>query len=253
MNIAGIIPSRYDSSRFPGKPLAMIEGKSMIQRVYEQAGKCKLLSSVIIATDNQVIYNHVTDFGGKVVMTSEKHRSGTERCHEALIKEEKKGNAFDVVVNIQGDEPYIDPVQIKQVADLFLKKQVQIGTLLKTITDKTQRNDPNIVKAIKNKNNEALYFSRAAIPFLREKNLEASNSETAFYKHIGIYGYRTSVLKQLVKLPYGMLEQAEALEQLRWLEHGFKIHVDLTETDTQGIDTYDDIVRITQKQNNKPQ
>lgn len=180
-------------------------------------------------------------------MTSEKHRSGTERCHEALIREEEKGNEFDVVINIQGDEPYVDPIQIKQVADLFSNKQVQIGTLLKTFTDKTQRNDPNTVKAIKNKNNEALYFSRAAIPFLRENSLETSNAETTFYKHIGIYGYRTGVLKQLVKLPYGMLEKAEGLEQLRWLEHGFKIHVDLTETDTHGIDTYDDLVRITQK------
>ena len=249
MNIAGIIPSRYGSSRFPVKPLAMINGKSMIQRVYDQACKCESLNSVIVATDSQVIYNHVTDFGGKAVMTSEKHRSGTERCHEALIKEEKKGNEFDVVMNIQGDEPFIDPKQIKQVADLFQEKQVQIGTLLKNISDKTQRNDPNIVKAIKNKNNEALYFSRAAIPFLREKGLNTPNFETTFYKHIGIYGYRINVLKQLVKLPYGMLEQAEALEQLRWIEHGFKIHVDLTETDTQGIDTYDDIIRIAQKQN----
>lgn len=251
MSIAGIIPARYSSSRFPGKPLAMIDGKSMIQRVYEQACKCHRLNSVIVATDSQVIYSHVTDFGGKVVMTSEKHHSGTERCHEALVKEEKKGNEFDVIVNIQGDEPFIDPMQIEQVADLFQNKKVQIGTLLKTITDKTQRNDPNTVKAIKNKNNEALYFSRATIPFQREKDLESSKTETIFYKHIGIYGYRSSILKQLVKLPIGMLEQAEALEQLRWLEHGFKINIDLTESDTQGIDTYDDILRIAQKQKNK--
>jgi len=244
MRILGIIPSRYASTRFPGKPLAIIDGKTMIQRVYEQAGECESITRLMVATDHEAIYNHVKDFGGEAVMTSQNTGSGTERCYEALTQIEKQDPDYDVVINIQGDEPFINPEQIEKVAALFTNKKVEIGTLIKKTSRQTELNDPNVVKVIKNVSDEAIYFSRSAIPFIRDKEINDYDS-LVFYKHIGLYGYRTEVLKKLVALPPANLEKAESLEQLRWIENGFKIHTAETDRDIIGIDTYDDLIKVT--------
>lgn len=244
MKILGIIPSRYASTRFPGKSLAMINGKTMIQRAYGQAEQCKNFTNMVVATDHEAIYNHVIDFGGNVVMTSEDAGSGTERCFEALNQLEKKQSIhYDVVINIQGDEPFIHPGQIDKVAALFARQNVEIGTLIKKTSEESELNDPNVVKVTKNVSKEALYFSRAAIPYRREQ--EASSEHFEFYKHIGIYGYRTETLKKLIALPVSNLEKAESLEQLRWLENGFKIHTAETDLEITSIDTYDDLIKFT--------
>lgn len=244
MKTIGIIPSRYDSTRFPGKPLAMIHGKSMIQRVYEQVQKCNCLDDLVVATDSTVIAGHVRNFGGKAVMTMKTHTTGTERCHEALLLMEQKGISYDVVINIQGDEPFIDPYQIEQVADLFSAPHIHISTLIKRISEKKQLNDPNTVKAVTGSSGEALYFSRAAIPYVRDHDKKEIAEQVAFFKHIGIYGYRCKTLKELVALPKGSLEAAESLEQLRWLEQGYKIYAAETTADSNGIDTYDDLLAV---------
>ncbi|MCF8231171.1 MAG: 3-deoxy-manno-octulosonate cytidylyltransferase [Bacteroidales bacterium] len=244
MKILGIIPSRYASTRFPGKPLAMINGKTMIQRVYEQAGKCESLTHLVVATDHDAIYNHVVGFGGDVVMTSQEAGSGTERCFEALNHLKKNQSLqYDVVINIQGDEPFISPTQIYAVTTLFTLPEVKIGTLIKKISTENELNDPNIVKVVRNVSKEALYFSRAAIPHRREKVAPAEHFE--FYKHIGVYGYRSETLKKLIALPVSNLEKAESLEQLRWLENGFKIQTAETEMDITSIDTYEDLIKYT--------
>ena len=244
MKILGIIPSRYASTRFPGKPLALINGKTMIQRVYEQADSCEAIHRLVVATDHEAIFNHVKDFGGKPVLTGNKIRSGTERCFEAYKEIEKEEDDFDVVINIQGDEPFIQPGQIEKVAKLFTDKKVEIGTLIKKTSSETELNDPNVVKVIKNLSDEAVYFSRAAIPYIRDKEKNDYNT-VMVYKHVGLYGYRTNILKQLVQLPESSLEKAESLEQLRWLENGFKIHTVETDKDIIGIDTYDDLIKVT--------
>lgn len=245
MKILGIIPSRYASTRFPGKPLALINGKTMIQRVYEQADSCEAIHRLLVATDHEAIFNHVKDFGGEPVMTSKSVGSGTERCFEAYKQIEKENDDFDVVINIQGDEPFIHPDQIEKVAKLFTDRKVEIGTLIKKTSSKTELNDPNVVKVIRNLSDEAVYFSRAALPFIRDKEKKNSYDTIMFYKHVGLYGYRTQTLKQLAQLPESNLEKAESLEQLRWLENGFKIHVVETEKDIIGIDTYDDLIKVT--------
>lgn len=235
MKIVGIIPARYASTRFPGKPLVLIKGKSMIQRVYEQASKCKLLNAVLVATDDRRIYNHVIEFGGKVVMTSAKHRSGTDRIAEAVKKISSK---VDVIINIQGDEPYISPKQIRLVADCFKTKEVKIATLAKKFTAKDDIYNPNVVKVIFNKNKEAIYFSRSVIPYNR------TAAVIDYYKHVGIYGYRTAILDQITQLKPSLLEKAESLEQLRWLENGFKITIHLTNEETVAIDTPEDLQHL---------
>lgn len=244
MKILGIIPSRYASTRFPGKPLAMINGKTMIQRVYEQAGQCESFTHLVVATDHDAIYNHVIGFGGDVVMTSKEAASGTERCFEALQRLKKKQSLhYDVVINIQGDEPFISPTQIDKVTSLFALPEVEIGTLIKKISKESELNDPNIVKVVRNVSEEALYFSRAAIPHRREKDAPAEHFE--FYKHIGVYGYRSETLKKLIALPVSNLEKAESLEQLRWLENGFKIQTAETDLEITSIDTYEDLIKYT--------
>jgi 3-deoxy-manno-octulosonate cytidylyltransferase (CMP-KDO synthetase) len=248
MKTIGIIPSRYDSTRFPGKPLAIINGKSMVQRVYEQTLKCPRLSTVVVATDNDTIAGHVQGFGGNAVMTSEGHATGTERCHEALLLSEQQGIYHDVAINIQGDEPFIDPGQIDQVIGLFSDEKINIGTLIKRISENGQLNDPNIVKVVVGISKKALYFSRAAIPFVRDKDKQQNPEALSFYKHIGIYGYRSETLKALIKLPPGNLEAAESLEQLRWLEHGFEIYTAETAAESTGIDTYEDLLKINRQQ-----
>ncbi len=242
MKIIGIIPARYASSRFPGKPLAMINGKSMINRVYEQVKKCEQLSEVCVATDNQTIYNHVTNFGGKAVMTKENHPSGTDRCFEALQTIEKETDTkFDIVVNIQGDEPFINPNQINDVISLFQHPETTIATLIKAIENEEDIENTNIVKVTKNKDGKALYFSRFPIPFHRDKE---KTPKPTYYKHIGMYAYKSSILEKLIQLKPSSLELAESLEQLRWIENGYTIHTAETSYENKGIDTYEDLLSV---------
>lgn len=241
MRILGIIPARYHSTRFPGKPLAMIEGKSMIKRVYEQASKCTSLDDVVVATDNTAIFQHVQKFGGKAVITASHHHTGTERCHEAMEFYEKEQGPVDVVLNIQGDEPFISPEQIKKVIDLFTDPTVVIGTLVKRIDEIKQLKNPNIVKVVANAVGRAVYFSRAAIPFVRDAKEEEWLEKFRFFKHIGLYGYRSETLRELVVLEKGILESAESLEQLRWIENGYHIQTGETQEEATGIDTYEDL------------
>lgn len=244
MKILGIIPARYASTRFPGKPLADINGKPMIQRVYEQAKKCKLLSDVVVATEDKRIEAAVKNFKGKTVMTAGKHASGTDRCYEAMIK---SGNKFDAVINIQGDEPFIDPEQINKVASRLQDKNVQLCTLIKKLNSKEELVDPNIVKVIVNTRKEAVYFSRTAIPYYRGKDLSEWLKLHTYYKHIGIYGYRSNVLAAITELDRTPLEIAESLEQLRWIENGYKIAVDFTNNESQAVDTPADLERLIKK------
>ena len=251
MKLLGIIPARYASSRFPGKPLVMIDGKSMIQRVYEQALKCKELSSVIIATDSEVIEKHVRAFQGYVVMTSIHHKSGTERCNEVLEKlGADQNDSFDIIINIQGDEPFFDPHQISELTDCFNIQDVQIATLVRKIKSNEELSDPNVVKVIFDKNYKAIYFSRLSIPFYRGKKMDEWLKERPYFKHIGIYSYRTKTLKEIVKLTMSPLEKAESLEQLRWIENGYSIHVRETEFESFAIDTPADLLKITNTTDN---
>jgi len=237
MKIIGLIPSRYASTRFHAKPLADIKGKSMIQRVYEQAKKARSLNKVVVATDHREIFDHVTGFGGEVCMTRESHVSGTDRCYEAYKLQSEK---YDYVINIQGDEPFIQPAQIELLASK-LDGLTEIATLVKILQSKEELFNPNLVKAVFNKNKEALYFSRSPIPHIRNTPEDEWLRKHSFYKHIGMYAYRTDILEQLTKLPVSTLEKAESLEQLRWLENGFKISIAETLTETFGIDTPDDL------------
>lgn len=241
MNIIGIIPARYASSRFPGKPLIDIQGKSMIQRVYEQAQKAGLLNDVIVATDDERIQQHVENFGGKVVITDAHHQSGTDRCNEAL---EKINSSAEVAINIQGDEPFIAPQQIDLVASCFNNNDISIATLVKKIKSVDELFNVNIPKVVINKNKEAIYFSRQTIPFIRGISEVDWLKEHSFYKHIGIYAYRTTTLKKLTALPISLLEKAEALEQLRWIENGYSIKVEITDYESIAIDTPDDLKKI---------
>lgn len=238
MSILGIIPARYASTRFPAKPLADMGGKSMIRRVYEQAKKSKSLSKVVVATDHEEIYQHVIDFGGDVCMTSTHHASGTDRCYEVLAKE---NTSFDYVINIQGDEPFIAPEQIDLLASLLLDGDTELATLIKKIDSVEQLFNPNLVKAVVNKNAEALYFSRSPIPYVRNMEQVEWVTHHNFYKHIGMYAYRKDVLEKITRLEISSLEKAESLEQLRWLENGYKIKVKETNIETIGIDTPEDL------------
>ena len=231
----GIIPSRFASTRFPGKPLVMINGKSMIERVYRQAMQATTLNKVVVATDDERIFNHVMEFNGNVMMTSAEHQSGTDRCAEVIAQLDGQ---YDVALNIQGDEPYIQPEQIELICSCFKQEETQIATLVKATTDATEINNPNIVKAVIDKQLRALYFSRYAIPFNR------NNNKVDYFKHIGIYAYRTKVLTELSKLPLGKLEQAESLEQLRWLEHGYSIQTAITQLETIAIDIPADLEKL---------
>lgn len=242
MNILGIIPARYGSTRFEGKPLALINGKMMIQRVYEQSKKADKLSDVVVATDDQRIFDAVTAFGGKAVMTSSNHKSGTDRCREVV---EKIGDGFDAVINIQGDEPYINPLQINQIAELISDENTQIASLCKPIHDIDELLSHNAVKVVIDKNGKALYFSRYTIPFQRN---EADTSKwmelRTYYKHIGIYAYKSLILKEISALPQSGLEMAESLEQLRWLENGYSVKMGVTEFESYSVDVPDDIKKI---------
>ncbi len=240
MKILGIIPARYASTRFPGKPLVDIYGKTMIQRVYEQSIKTKGLAHVVVATDDERIAEEVANFGGQYVMTSNTHQSGTDRCAEVA----EKMPEYDIIINIQGDEPYISPEQIELLGTCFSEEKTQLATLIKEITTEEELFNVNIPKVVINAQQEALYFSRQTIPYLR--NAEKENWLTAhqFYKHIGIYGYRRDVLLALTKLKPSTLEMAESLEQLRWLENGFTIKTKVTHLETIAIDTPEDLKKI---------
>jgi 3-deoxy-manno-octulosonate cytidylyltransferase (CMP-KDO synthetase) len=236
MNIIGIIPARYASTRFPGKPLIDIGGKSMIQRVYEQCKKAELLTDVIVATDDERIAKHVAQFNGKVVLTSNQHQSGTDRCAEVI--REYKGQC-DIVINIQGDEPFINPNQIDALCTAFEQPNTQLATMKKKLVNETDIQNPNVVKVISNTKGLAVYFSRSPIPYRR--NPEAG---ITYYKHIGIYGYRKQALLEITNLPLSPLEQAESLEQLRWLEYGYTISLVETNQENIAIDTPDDLLRV---------
>lgn len=244
MRILGVIPARFASTRFPGKPLADIAGKSMIQRVYEQCLKSSALTRLVVATDDDKIAGHVGEFG-EFVMTASSHPSGTDRCREAMLL---SGESFDYVINIQGDEPFINPSQIDLLAGL-LNGQTELATLSKKIEDERQINDPNVVKVVKDMNGVALYFSRHAIPYHRGSADKPDVGLLPYFKHIGIYAYRSDVLERITQLPVSQLERAESLEQLRWLENGFRIKVAVTELETQGIDTPEDLERVLQTLN----
>lgn len=242
MKVIGIIPARYASSRFPGKPLIDIGGKSMIQRVYEQAKNTSCLHEVIVATDDDRIVQHVRSFAGNVVMTSPSHQSGTDRCAEVV----SKVSGFDIAINIQGDEPFINPLQIELLASCFNKEETHIATLVKRIHTIDELFNANIPKVVRNIHGQAIYFSRQTIPYLRGVEQEHWLAKQSYFKHIGIYGYRTDVLAQLTQLPMGNLEATEALEQLRWIEHGYVIQTAETEHETIAVDTKEDLDRIIQ-------
>ncbi|HEY0655360.1 MAG TPA: 3-deoxy-manno-octulosonate cytidylyltransferase [Chryseosolibacter sp.] len=239
--IIGIIPARYASTRFPGKPLIDIAGKSMIQRVYEQVKKSETLNDVIVATDDQRIATAVTQFGGKVCMTAPSHPSGTDRCAEVV---EAMHLQADAVINIQGDEPFIDPKQIDLVCKCFDDHRTELATLIKKITSTEVLLSPNSPKVIVDSDQFAIYFSRHAIPYVRGAEPSAWLSQHTFFQHIGIYGYRVDILKKVTKLAPSSLEKAESLEQLRWLEHGFKIKTAITTGDTVAIDTPEDLEKV---------
>lgn len=238
MKLIGVIPARYASVRFPGKPLCQIDGKTMIERVYTNAVAAKSLAEVWVATDDERIYQHVVQFGGRVVMTSESHRSGTDRCAEAALAVAPDAG---VVVNIQGDEPFLHPEQIDELTGLFTNESIDIGTLVRQISDNADLHNPNIPKVVLDKGNRALYFSRHTIPFVRDCEPPVSCKMHPFYSHIGIYAYRLPVLLQIVQLPPSELEIAEKLEQLRWLENGFSIYVALSNYPNLAIDTPEDL------------
>lgn len=243
MRILGLIPARYASTRFPGKPLAEISGKPMIQWVYERTSR--VFEYVYVATDDERIKSAVEKFGGRVVMTSSTHQSGTDRCAEALDNVEAMLSIkFDVVVNIQGDEPFIQPEQLQKVANCFNEPATQLATLVKQFSDKEDIFNPNTPKVILNKNNEAIYFSRSVIPFIRGKERTEWQVNYPFFKHIGLYAYRCDVLREITKLAQSALELAESLEQLRWIESGYRIKVEKTEMETLAVDTPEDLERV---------
>ena len=238
MKFIGIIPARYASTRFPGKPLAMLGGRTVIQRVYEQAAA--VLEEAYVATDDERIFKAVEEFGGRVIMTRQDHKSGTDRIEEAA---EKIGTQADVIINIQGDEPFIQKSQIETLKSLFENSETQIGTLGKKFESIEAATNPNSPKIVTDKNGFALYFSRSVIPYIRGKEQTEWLQHFPFLKHLGLYAYRRDVLRQITQLPQSPLEMAESLEQLRWLENGYRIRVGLTDMETVGIDTPDDLRR----------
>ncbi|HXU26015.1 MAG TPA: 3-deoxy-manno-octulosonate cytidylyltransferase [Bacteroidia bacterium] len=238
--ILGVIPARYASSRFPGKPLVDILGKSMIQRVYEQAKKSSKLSDVVVATDDERIFTHVKAFGGQVVMTEPNHPSGTDRCFEAL---KKSGKEYTYIINIQGDEPFIDPSQIDLLAGVCDDK-TELATLMIPVDSHEVLFDTGEVKITMNNKHEALYFSREVIPHIKGVDKKEWHKHFPYYRHVGMYAYRADVLKQITTLAPSSLEKAESLEQLRWLENGFKIKLAITDFDSHCVDTPEDIEKV---------
>ncbi len=244
MKILGIIPARYASTRFPAKALADIAGKSMVQRVYEQARQASSLNEVVVATDHEAIFSHVQSFGGRVVMTSPDHPSGTDRCFEAS---QRVGADYDFVINIQGDEPFIQPEQIDTLASVLTSAGVQLATLIRKIDDLEALFDPNKVRVILNVFHEAIYFSRNPIPYVRGAEREMWLQKHTFYQHVGMYAYRPDILAEITRLPVSSLEKAESLEQLRWIENGYRIKTAVTAHESMGIDTPEDLQKVLAK------
>ena len=238
MKFIAIIPARYASTRFPGKPLAMLGGKPVIQRVYEQA--VKVLPEAYVATDDERIFHAVKSFGGQAVMTRSDHKSGTDRIQEAV---EKIHTQADVIINIQGDEPFVQPSQLETLMQLFDAPETQIGTLGKPFETMEAVENPNSPKIVCDRRGFALYFSRSVIPYVRGKEQQEWLQHYPYLKHLGLYAYRREVLHEITQLPQSPLELAESLEQLRWLENGYRIRVGLTDVETVGIDTPDDLQR----------
>lgn len=238
MKFIGIIPARYASTRFPGKPLAMLGGRTVIQRVYEQA--TAILDEAYVATDDERIFQAVEQFGGRAIMTRADHKSGTDRIEEAA---EKIGTQADVIINIQGDEPFIQKSQIETLMHLFDEPSTQIGTLGKRFESIEAAMNPNSPKIVTDKRGFALYFSRSIIPYVRGKEQSEWLQHFPYLKHLGLYAYRREVLQEVTQLPQSPLEIAESLEQLRWLENGYRIRVGLTDVETIGIDTPEDLQR----------
>lgn len=244
LRVLGVIPARYASNRFPGKPLVKIGNMEMVVCVCKRVIDSGLFDKVVVATDSRQIFDVVISYGYNAIMTDENHSCGTERCEEALIILEKEGESFDLVVNIQGDEPLINKEQLKQVINPFKDSQTEISTLCKMIEDTKTLLSPNAVKVVFDANNYALYFSRSVIPFNRDETNEYGIAKGNYFKHIGLYAYRAEVLKSIVKLYPSRLEKIECLEQLRWLEEGYKIKVNITEFESIGIDTPEDLEKL---------
>ena len=238
MKFIGIIPARYASTRFPGKPLAMLGGRTVIQRVYEQA--TAILDEAYVATDDERIFQAVEQFGGRAIMTRADHKSGTDRIEEAA---EKIDTQADIIINIQGDEPFIQKSQIETLMHLFDEPSTQIGTLGKRFESIEAAMNPNSPKIVTDKRGFALYFSRSIIPYVRGKEQSEWLQHFPYLKHLGLYAYRREVLQEVTQLPQSPLEIAESLEQLRWLENGYRIRVGLTDVETVGIDTPEDLQR----------
>lgn len=241
MKFIAIIPARYASTRFPGKPLVDIKGKPMVQHVYEKAVASGLFEKVIVATDDERIQKAVIGFGGEVAMTNSYHQSGTDRCGEVINLLEED---YDVVVNIQGDEPFIHQSQLEELTDLFKSTPAQIGTLKKRLSNVGDVFNPNVVKVVAGIDKRALYFSRNPIPYVRDSDQSDWLSKQNFFKHLGLYGYRSEVLRELVELEPSELEKSESLEQLRWLENGYQIFISETEHESIGIDTPEDLEKL---------
>ena len=241
LHFVAIIPARYASTRFPGKPLALLGGKPVIQRVYEQVSA--VVEDAVVATDDERIFAAVEAFGGRVVMTSTEHRSGTDRCYEAY---QKLGKAYDVVINVQGDEPFIAHSQLRAIMSCFDDEHTQIATLVKPFAEEDgieALENPNSPKVVVDAASKAIYFSRSVIPYLRGVERTEWLKHHTFYKHIGMYAFRSEALREVTALPLSSLEKAESLEQLRWIENGYKIGVGISDVETVGIDTPEDLAR----------
>jgi 3-deoxy-manno-octulosonate cytidylyltransferase (CMP-KDO synthetase) len=239
--ILGIIPARFASSRYPGKPLIDIRGKSMIRRVYEQAKKSHSLDRVVVATDDDRIYQHVLSFGGEVLMTSSEHPSGTDRCWEALVQLPEN---YQYIVNIQGDEPFIDPSQIDLLGGLLVDGKTELATLVIAVENHELLVDPGEAKVVLNVDMEALYFSRLPIPYLKGVNPARWTAHHIYYRQVGMYAYRRDVLERITALEVSSLEKAESLEQLRWLENGFRIKCGVTTFESHCIDSPEDVEKV---------
>ena len=240
MSIIGIIPARYASTRFPGKPLVQINGKSMLQRVVEQTKKSGLLTEIVVATDDKRIVDHCHEIGAKVIMTNTAHQSGTDRCYEAY---KLSGSKANYIINIQGDEPFLHPDQINTLANACDGNAELITQMIKCDSYDVLF-DTGEVKIVLNTNNEALYFSRSVIPFIKNEDSKNWHLKHDFYRHVGMYAYRTDILEKIAALPVSNLEKAESLEQLRWLQNGFKIKCVITEHDSHCVDTPEDIEKV---------
>ncbi len=248
MRVLAVIPARYASTRFPGKPLATLGGESIISHVYHRVRRTEGIEDVVVATDDESICDHVESFAeeGTVMMTSDQHRTGTDRCGEVVQRLERQGYTYDLVINVQGDEPFVDPAQLQTLIACFNDPEVLIATLATPVTSREELFSPNNVKIARAADGRALYFSRQPIPYRRDVDPDHWLDGATYLKHVGIYAFRADLLPELCRLGTGTLEDCEKLEQLRWLEAGFNIHVALTDHANIGIDTPEDLAAAEQ-------